>query len=110
MVGPLEVLEIYRGVAHQLTRLDAHVALLPSEGPHRSPGQRLILKLLTSVRLAEVEELCERDEDGRAVRLDQLLADLAQGLPQLSDILARSYFAHAEAPVATLLMGRRDEP
>ena len=26
-----------------------------SEGPHRSPGQRLILKLLTAVRLAEVE-------------------------------------------------------
>ena len=55
-----------RGIAFQLARLDAHFELLPSEGPHRSPGQRLILKLLTAVRLAEVEELCERNEDGRA--------------------------------------------
>ena len=49
-----------RGVAFQLRELDEHFALLPSEGPHRSPGQRLILKLLTGVRLAEVEDLCAR--------------------------------------------------
>jgi uncharacterized circularly permuted ATP-grasp superfamily protein/uncharacterized alpha-E superfamily protein len=99
-----------RGIAFQLAKLDAHVALLPSEGPHRSPGQRLILKLLTAVRLAEVEELCQRDEDGRLARLETLLGTLVEGLPQLSDLIGRSYFAHAEVPVVTLIMGRRDEP
>ena len=99
-----------RGIAFQLARLDAHFELLPSEGPHRSPGQRLILKLLTAVRLAEVEDLCERNEDGVLERLDTLLGTLIDGLPQLSDLIGRSYFAHAEVPVATLIMGRRDEP
>ena len=54
-----------RGVAFQLRELDAHFALLPSEGPHRSPGQRLILKLLTGVRLVEVERAV-RARRGRA--------------------------------------------
>ena len=99
-----------RGIAFQLRELDSHFALLPSEGPHRSPGQRLILKLLTGVRLAEVEELCEADASGRLGRLDGLLAELMEGLPQLSDQIGRSYFAHAETPVATLAMRRRDEP
>ena len=98
-----------RGIAFQLAKLDAHFELLPSEGPHRSPGQRLILKLLTAVRLAEVDELCERDECGDLARLESLLAMLIDGLPQLSDLISRSYFAHAELPVATLIMGRRDE-
>jgi uncharacterized alpha-E superfamily protein len=98
-----------RGIAYQLARLDAHFELLPSEGPYRSPGQRLILRLLTAVRLAEVEELCEASPDGQLERLDTLLGNLIDGLPQLSDLISRSYFAHAEVPVATLLMGRRDE-
>jgi uncharacterized alpha-E superfamily protein len=98
-----------RGIAYQLARLDAHFELLPSEGPYRSPGQRLILRLLTAVRLAEVEELCEASTDGQLERLDTLLGNLIDGLPQLSDLISRSYFAHAEVPVATLLMGRRDE-
>jgi uncharacterized alpha-E superfamily protein len=100
-----------RGVAFQLVQLDAHFALLPSEGPHRGPGHRLILKLLTGVRLAEVEELCERSGDGRLARLEGLLGELVEGLPQLSDTIGRTYFAHAELPVATLATRqRRDEP
>ena len=47
--------------------------------------------------------------DGQLERLDTLLGTLIDGLPQLSDLISRSYFAHAEVPVATLLMGRRDE-
>ena len=99
-----------RGVAFQLRELDAHVALLPSEGPHRSPGQRLVLKLLTTLRLAEVGELCEPGADGRMDRLARLLDEIAAGLPQLSDLIARSYFAHAPAPVVTLATRRRHEP
>jgi uncharacterized alpha-E superfamily protein len=99
-----------RGVAFQLRELEAHVAMLPSDGPHRSPGQRLILKLLTAVRLAEVGELCAADEDGRMTRLEQLLDEIIANLPKLSDVISRSYFAHAEAPVATMAMRRREEP
>ena len=99
-----------RGVAFQLCELDRHFALLPSEGPHRSPGQRLILKLLTGVRLVEVSELCQTDEEGRMSRLEALLAELISGLPALTEVISRSYFAHAETPIVTLAMRRRDEP
>ena len=98
-----------RGIAYQLAGLDRHVGLLPSDGPHRGPGQRLILKLLTAVRLAEVDELCV-PEDGRLERLSALLCELTAGLPQLSDLIARSYFAHAEVPLATQSMRRQDGP
>lgn len=95
-----------RGVAFQLRELDRHFALLPSEGPHRSPGQRLILKLLTAARLAEVDELCAADAAGRMERLDALMAELAAGLPALSNVISRGYFAHAEPPLATLAARR----
>lgn len=99
-----------RGVAFQLRELDDHFARLPSEGPHRSPGQRLILKLLTRLRLVEVGDLCAIDGAGRMSSLDALLVELTDGLPDLSDVISRSYFAHAETPVVTLAMRRRDEP
>ena len=59
-------------MAFQLKELDGHLALLPSEGPRRHPGQRLVLKLLTAVRLAEVDELCAMDAEGRMPALDGL--------------------------------------
>lgn len=95
-----------RGVAFQLGELDRHIAALPSEGPHRNPVQRLILELLTAVRLAEVETLCAVEAGGRSSRLDELLATLAAGLPTLSDLISRSYFAHAEVPLVMLTLRR----
>ncbi len=99
-----------RGVAFQLRELDAHFAVLPSEGPHRSPGQRLILKLLTRLRLLDVNDLCATDDADRLSNLDTLLLELTDGLPELSNVISRSYFAHAQTPVVTLTMQRRDEP
>jgi uncharacterized circularly permuted ATP-grasp superfamily protein/uncharacterized alpha-E superfamily protein len=99
-----------RGMAFQLRELEAHVALLPTEGPHRNQWQRLVLKLLTAVRLAEVGELSEPGADGRMDRLARFLDEIAAGLPQLSDLIARIYFAHAAAPVVTLATRRLEEP
>lgn len=99
-----------RGLAFQLRELDGHFAMLPSESPHRSPEQRLILKLLTMVRLAEVQELAAEDEEGELKALAELVEAVGRGLPQLSDIVSRTYFAHAETPVATMAMRRRESP
>lgn len=99
-----------RGVAFQLRELDTHFTLLPNEGPHRSPAQRQILRLLTAVRLTEVDELCVSDEHGRMRRLELLLDELMAGLPALSDLISRSYFAHAEPPLVTLALRRKEEP
>ena len=99
-----------RSVAFQLRELDGHLAVLPSDGPHRSPGHRLVLKLLTAVRLAEVDELSAVDGEGRMARLEALIGELAGGLPELSNIIGRTHFAHAELPLVTLAMRRREEP
>lgn len=97
-----------RGIAYQLKAIDSHLASLPNEGPHRSPEQRVLLRLLTDVRLAEVVHLAERRADRSMPFLDQLLDSLADGLPRISQIIATSYFAHAEIPVVTQAARKSD--
>lgn len=97
-----------RSLAFQLVEIDGHFAHLPNEGPHRSAEQRLVLKLLTELRLADVPSLLHDAEEGRSA-LESLLERTSRALPDLSEIIARNHFAHAETPVVTLAMRRRDE-
>jgi uncharacterized circularly permuted ATP-grasp superfamily protein/uncharacterized alpha-E superfamily protein len=99
-----------RSLAFQLVEIDGHFAHLPSEAPHRSAEQRLVLRLLTELRLADVGSLLQPTADGDGSALDGLLTRAALALPELSEIVARNHFAHAETPVVTLAMRRRDEP
>lgn len=88
-----------RALAFQLKELDAHLALLPGAGPHRSVEQRLVLRLLTEVRLTQLDALTE---DGRGLSaLSGLLQRMATGLPELSALITTNHFAHAEAPMTT---------
>jgi len=86
-----------RSVGFQLAALGSHVEALPfdSSSPMRSGEQRIMLSALASLRLAEVEALCERDRDGARDKLDRLLTRLATHLRNLSDSLARTYLIHA---------------
>ncbi len=86
-----------RSIAFQLTALADHVERLPfdSASPVRSSEQRIMLSALTSLRLAEVDNLCEVDRDGQREKLDRLLTRLATHLRNLSDSLSRSYLIHA---------------
>lgn len=97
-----------RSAAFQLEELAEHCRLLPSEGPHRTPEQRLVLRMLTSLQLAEAVALAELDATGRRTALAGLLNELAAGLPELSDVIGRTYFAHAEVAVATVVLLRRE--
>lgn len=99
-----------RSAAFQLKELAEHCRLLPSEGPYRTAEQRLVLRMLASLQLAEVTELAARDEQGRRPALGRLLDELARGLPELSDVIGRTYFAHAEVAVTTIALQRREEP
>ena len=96
-----------RSLAWQLAELDGHFARLPSEGPHRSAEQRLVLRFLTALRLADLGALLRRHASGSRPELEALLSGVAAMLPELSDIIARAWFAHAETPVTTLAMRRR---
>jgi uncharacterized circularly permuted ATP-grasp superfamily protein/uncharacterized alpha-E superfamily protein len=90
-----------RAVAFQLAAVDRHLAALPADGPYRSAEQRLALRLVTRLRLAEIDEIV-RPAAG-------LLAGLGADLPALSDLIVRSHFAHADTQKVTLAM-RRAEP
>jgi hypothetical protein len=71
------------------------VAALPAgERAERAPEARLALAALARVRLAEVAELC-RVEDGKRLRLEELLARTQGDLRALSDELTRAYLSHA---------------
>ncbi|SNB52336.1 Uncharacterized conserved protein, circularly permuted ATPgrasp superfamily [Arboricoccus pini] len=93
-----------RSIAYQLVQIEAHLAALPSEGPHRTAEHRMILKILTGLRLVEVGELARQGADRRRPVLDGLVDGLLVDLPALSDLVMHSHFAHAEMPVSILAM------
>jgi len=86
-----------RSLAYQLRQLDEHIEKLPyrpSEA-RRTLESRLALGSLTSVRLADIDELAKLDEEGRRSNLESLLLQLADDLPELSNALTRSYLTYA---------------
>jgi uncharacterized circularly permuted ATP-grasp superfamily protein/uncharacterized alpha-E superfamily protein len=97
-----------RSLTFQLAELDGHFAHLPSEGPHRSAEQRLVLRLLTDLRLADLPSLMAREPAKGRAGLHDLLELAAGLLPELSSVIARTYFTHSETPVVTLAMRRRE--
>ncbi len=83
-----------RGIGFQLVALSEHLQTLPQASPHapHNEEQRLILDLLTRVRLANVGSLEHADEDGKRLELRELLNHLISGLPKLSEAITRRYF------------------
>ncbi len=83
----------------QVAALFDHVDRLPRDPDDdvRSPRQRLVLSLLTEVRLAEVAQLCDEDSEGRRGSLEALLDTVGAALPHLSELITRDYFSHTEA-------------
>lgn len=88
-----------RSVAFQVAALFDHVEHLPRDldDDIRTPRQRLVLSLLTEVRLAEVAQLCDEDSEGRRGALEALLDTVGAALPHLSELITRDYFSHTEA-------------
>jgi uncharacterized circularly permuted ATP-grasp superfamily protein/uncharacterized alpha-E superfamily protein len=85
-----------RALLFQLAALDAHVTALPASEARaeRAPEARIALSAVARVRLADVSALC-RVEDGKRLRLEELLARTQGDLRDLSDALTRAYLSHA---------------
>ena len=97
-----------RSVCYQLMRIQEHVTFLPVDraGQQLSPEERLILELLTQLRLAVPDELATLNEDtSRRDKLDKVLMHIQQQLQALSDIMTRNYF-QKEAPLQQLVRMR----
>ncbi len=86
-----------RSVAFQLALIDQHLAALPRDVSHpdRNTDQRSLLKLRTSIQLADFVELCSLPSDGRRESFDALLTGITEETGQLSAAIAQLYFSHA---------------
>jgi uncharacterized circularly permuted ATP-grasp superfamily protein/uncharacterized alpha-E superfamily protein len=96
-----------RSVAFQLARLDNRLSALPHDTtyPDRNRDQRLLLKVRTSVQLADLVKLCVVPPETRRDGLGALLDEVIDGNSRLSDAVARVYFSHAEVSRETGDMG-----
>ncbi|MEM6973916.1 MAG: circularly permuted type 2 ATP-grasp protein [Pseudomonadota bacterium] len=89
-----------RALAYQLASLEGVLADLPNDGPYRSPEHRLALAMLTELRLLDAAQLAEADPDKLRAPLEALMTTCENGLQEISDRIARRFFAHAAPPVA----------
>jgi uncharacterized circularly permuted ATP-grasp superfamily protein/uncharacterized alpha-E superfamily protein len=87
-----------RSAAFQFATMGEHLASLPRENndPDRNQDQRLLLKLRTTIQLADLVETCRTSNGAQRQQLDALLASAGDQIASLSDAIARLYFAHAE--------------
>ena len=87
-----------RAVVYQLVRLAAHVDGLPRDRnmPSLSPAQRRVTAMLTRLRLAEIDVLCQIGRSGRRGNLEAALSELQADFLGLSDTITHHYLSHAE--------------
>ena len=87
-----------QSVGFQLNELSRHIDTLPREilDGQRTSEQKHILKLLSELRLADVQQLSQRDSLGRRSELSDLLNRLVSELLELNDQLTQRYLVHAQ--------------
>jgi uncharacterized alpha-E superfamily protein len=87
-----------RAVAFQLATLFQAVERLQEIAPGGKGKERdLAFKALTSLRLARVADLAQRNAEGRFSALDELIGGLRWTLYEISDVLTASYLSHLTA-------------
>jgi uncharacterized circularly permuted ATP-grasp superfamily protein/uncharacterized alpha-E superfamily protein len=86
-----------RAVAFQLALIEQHLGALPRDAahPNRNYDQRLLLKLRTSIQLADLVEMCSVPPDRRRDSVGTLLSGILDQTGLLSEVIAQLYFSHA---------------
>ena len=98
-----------RSAAHQIAILGEHLATLPRDParPTTHQAQRIILKLRTSIELANLGEICSAPAGASRDGLIVFLSDILDQLRSLTDAITQMYFSHAT--VSQVLGGYRRE-
>jgi len=98
-----------RSVAFQFAVIDQHLSALPRDVSHpdRNIDQRLLLKLRTSIQLADFQELCASAPGREREDFYALLSEVMEQNGQLSEAIAQLYFSHAA--VSQEISGMREE-
>jgi uncharacterized circularly permuted ATP-grasp superfamily protein/uncharacterized alpha-E superfamily protein len=86
-----------RSLLFQLNQLVKHYDRLPGERENAlpSPGQRILLGCLTSLRLLDPRTLKQTDGSWQESEVGSVIQQILEELPRLSDAIAASYFAHS---------------
>jgi uncharacterized alpha-E superfamily protein len=85
-----------RSVVYQLEAILHHIAALPQNADSiRSPQELIALRVLTQLKLTDIEQTCMPDEQGERPALEALLHELALSIPELSESLSARYLSHA---------------
>ena len=94
-----------RSLAYQIVRLEEVLNDMPTEVQYRRPEHRLALSLLTDLRLLDADVIAT-ETDGERKALMELVTRCQKDLAHVSDLIARAFFAHADAPEALVSQGR----
>ncbi|HEY7155748.1 MAG TPA: circularly permuted type 2 ATP-grasp protein [Gemmataceae bacterium] len=88
-----------RSLAFQLVALANNVEDLPQDvsNPRRPPEQRIMMAIITHVRLADIEILALPTDEGVRQYLVDWLVWLSEQLPLLSDTIGQNYLTHVAA-------------
>ncbi len=87
-----------RSVIFQLQTFDAHMNDLPHEetAAALNPAQKITIRICTDIRLTDMIQIAEMTNTTKVrLNLVRLLKNLDQGVHQLSDIVAQTYFSHS---------------
>ncbi|MBS1202328.1 MAG: hypothetical protein H6R22_837, partial [Chromatiaceae bacterium] len=94
-----------RALAYQLTQLERLVSEMPKGdlAVGRSAAEKLVMKGLTDIRLAEIDALAQADRKAqRRLALEEMLRAQESQLAAVSDALTAQYFRHEEQPHSLL--------
>jgi len=89
-----------RSLAYQLVTVADHVEELPRDRtqPLRDAEQRIAIWALDGIRLVDFDVLSEKRKPKRVGKLERFLAELAEQLPRLSDLISHKYLVHSDVP------------
>ena len=88
-----------RSVAYQLHELSVHISALPrcKRAGQITAEERVILKAYTDLKLCNVQELTQvNEEEGVYQEFEELLSNTTDLLWQLSELIAEAYFSHSQ--------------
>ena len=94
-----------RALAYQLVALERVLSEMPSEIPYRKAEHRRALGLLTEIRLLDAAQLVDTD---KKTALLEFAKHCQTELAEISDLIGRAYFAHADVPEAVLVQARAE--
>jgi uncharacterized alpha-E superfamily protein len=85
-----------RSIAYQATAIEQHLCHLPRESnhPRRSPDHQLAIKLVSTLRLADISAISQPTKNYR-LRLNDLMNDILESLANISEQVSQIYFSHA---------------